>query len=787
MTNHWIDYRNADVIMAIGANTAENHPISMKWINRAREKGAKFIVVDPRFTRTAAVADLYAPIRPGTDIAFLGGLINYVFEKKLYHEEYIKNYTNASYLINSSYQFKEGLFSGFDGQKYDKKSWAYQTNAEGKPLQDPTLQNPQCVFQLMKRHYARYDAETVSQVTGCPKEKFLQVAEAFCSTGQPGKVGNILYAMGITQHTYGSQNVRATAILQLLLGNIGLAGGGVNAQRGESNVQGSTDFGLLYNYLPGYLGCPKASAHPTLAAYLEKETPKSGYWSNKPKFLISLLKAWWGEAATKENDFAYNYLPKYDGDHSHIAFFEDMSAGKIKGLFAWGQNPAVGGPQANLERRALEKLDWLVAIDLFETETASFWKRPGVNPTGIKTEVFLLPAAASYEKEGSIANSGRWIQWRFQATKPPGEAKSDLWIAYKLGQAIKTAYAQGGVFPDPILKLTWDYGEGEEPDIAKVAQEINGFTVADRKLLLNFSKLAADGTTACGNWIFSGYYNDVANPPCKRREKETSGIGSHPNWAFAWPLNRRILYNRCSSNPAGQPWDPETPVIWWENNEWKCNDVPDFGWKTPEGAMIPPAESAQKPFIMNPEQQARLFASGLADGPFPEHYEPVESPVVNLISKQQDDPIAARWPSSKQGLAAVGSPDYPYIGTTYRVSEHWQSGIMTRNSPWLNELMPNMFVELSPNLARRLGISNGDQVAINSKRGEIRAFACVTPRIKPLKIGNREVEVIGLPWHWGYRGFAVGESANVLTPHVGDANTTIPEYKAFLCNVRKVR
>jgi formate dehydrogenase major subunit len=560
----------------------------------------------------------------------------------------------------------------------------------------------------------------------------------------------------------------------------------VNAQRGESNVQGSTDMGLLYHILPGYLGYPKASLHPTLKDYLEKETPKTSYWANKPKFLISLLKAWWGEAATPENEFAYAFLPKLDGrDHSHMAIFEQMDAGEIKGLFAWGQNPAVGGPQCSLERSALEKLDWLVAIDIFETETAAFWKRPGASPAAIKTEVFLLPAAVSYEKQGSISNSGRWIQWRYRACAPPGQARSDLWIADKLYRAIRAEYEKGGVFPEPILKLNWNYsGEGEaEPDIARVALEVNGYQVSGAAPLVNFTALAADGSTACGNWIYSGYYNDPASPPCKKRVKEKEGIGTHPDWGFAWPLNRRILYNRCASDPQGRPWNRQAPVVWWEDGAWKRNDVPDFGWLGPDKAMIPPEKSAVNPFIMLPEGQGRLFAAAMADGPFPEHYEPVESPVKNLLSSQQNNPVIAVSPAARKWLAAVGG--YPLVATTFRVTEHWQSGIMTRNSPWLTELMPEMFVEISPHLAARLGVASGDKVVVYNGRSAIVAKACVTPRLQPLRLNGQQVEMIALPWHWGYQGLATGYSANELTPHVGDANTNIPEYKAFLCAIRR--
>ncbi len=782
MTNHYIDYKNADVIMAIGANTAENHPISMRWIDEARRnRGAKLIHIDPRFTRTSAVADLYAPLRPGTDIAFLGGLLHYAISNRLFDASYVKMFTNASYLINESYSFQDGMFSGASGSSYDKGTWSYQTDDDGNVIKDETLEHPRCVFQLMKEHYSRYDVATVSDITGTPRESFLEVARTFCASGQRGKAGTILYAMGITQHTYGSQNVRAIAMLQLLLGNVGLAGGGVNAQRGEANVQGSTDMALLFHILPGYLANVQAGAHPTLKAY--HDTTPGGYWANRPKFMNSLLKAWWGNSAQPYNDFCYDYLPKLDGtDHSHMAMFEAMYRGELEGLFLWGQNPMVGGPNSRMERKAMENLKWCVAIDIFETESSIFWRAPGVDPATIDTEVFLLPAAASYEKEGTIANSGRWIQWRYEAVHPLGDSKSDLWIADRLYKAIRGKYENGGVFPDPILNLDWNYdvpGQ-EEPDIVKVAVEINGYRTSTGEPIVNFTQLADDGSTACGNWIYSGYYNNYQAPACKKRIAEREGIGNNPDWAFAWPVNRRILYNRCSSDENGRPMSPDRPVVWWENGQWSRNDVPDFVWAGP------PETSVNRPFIMTGEGQGRLFAEGMADGPFPEHYEPVESPVRNRMSRTQTNPAAKIFTSEMSTLAEVASPDYPFIATTYRVTEHWQSGIMTRNSPWLNEIMPDMFAELSPGLASSLGIQNGDEVLVSSVRGEIKCIACVSPRIKPLVVGGQEIEFVGMPWHWGYAGMSKGSIANDLTPHAGDANTAIPEYKAFLCNIRRL-
>lgn len=793
MTNHWIDYKNSDVIIAIGGNPAENHPMAMKWINRAREeRGAKLIAIDPKFSRTAAVADMYIPIRPGTDIALLGGLINYVLANDKAFKDYVVAYTNASYLIDPGYKFEDGLFSGStpgaDGQvKYDAKTWNYQKDEAGKTKTDPTLKHPQSVYQLMKQHYSRYTPKMVSDTCGMSVKDFMDLAELFGSTGQPDKAGMILYAMGITQSTHGSQNVRAIAVLQLLLGNIGIPGGGVNAQRGESNVQGSTDFAMLYNNLPGYLPYPTAAAHPTLAKYNET-TPKAGYWTNRPKFIASYLKAMWGKYATKENDFCYDWLPKLDArDHTHMSIFEAMGKGEVKGMFAWGQNVAVGGPNVNQERSALDKLEWLVVADMFDTETANFWRRPGAKPADIKTEVFLLPAAASFEKEGSIANSGRWIQWRWKAVEPLGDAKDDLWITDRLFKAIREEYTKnGGVFTDPILKLDWNYGD-HEPDIVKVAVEINGYTTADGKPVPMFSALTDTGTTACGNWIFSGYYADLEKPATKARVKEKEGgLGSNLGWSWAWPANRRIVYNRCAADPKGNPWDPKRPLIAWDGSKWVNQDVPDFGFKNADGSMIPPTTSAANPYIMNADGVGLLWSSTMKEGPIPEHYEPVESPTVNKFGKKQFNPaitISGKGDFGK--FAATGDKNFPYVATTYRLTEHWQSGAMTRNTPWLGEMMPDMFVEISVSLAKQLGVKNGDQVKVTTARGELLAPANVTPRIKPMMINGVLTEVVGMPWHWGYRGMFTGNSANVLTPHVGDANTNIPEYKAFLCNVTR--
>jgi len=801
MTNHWIDYKNSDVFMNIGGNTAENHPISMKWIEKARqERGAKLIVVDPRISRTAAVADLHVPIRPGTNIAYLGGLINYILENELYQKEYVRHYTDAPFLVNEDFTFDEetGLFSGVqddparNAKKYDRSTWSYQKDAAGNIRQDPEMQNPQCVLQIMKQFYAQYTLDKVSKITGCDPALLEESYKLYASTGQPDKAGNILYAMGITQFTHGSQNVRAVAMVQLLLGNMGIPGGGVNAQRGQSNVQGSTDMATLYHIIPGYLGAPKAALHPTLADYIEKETPATSWWANKPKYLVSMLKAFWGDHATVENDFCYDYLPKLDHrDHSHIGMYKYMGEGEVKGLICWADNPAVTGPSAGHKREYQTKLEWLVSVDIFENETAAFWKAPGMNPAEIETEVFLLPATAAYEREGTKANSGRWIQWQWQAQNPPGECKADLQIVYELFKKVQEKYADGsGAFPDPIVKANWNYGKDEDPaqvDIVKVCLEINGYNTSTGAPVTNFVGLQDDGTTACGNWLFSGYYNNLDNPACKSRIKEKEGIGSNLGWAFAWPLNRRIVYNRCSADPEGNPWNPELQVFWWdeEGKLVKNLDIPDWpgAWSF--------EEVAQFPFIMLPIGRGRLFSDAVNDGPLPAHFEPAESPVPNLLyPKATFNPVSQRW---YDNYAAVGDSNYPYIMTTYRITEHYQSGALTRNIPWLNEMMPELFVEIDEELAESLGIKNGDLVRIESKRlvhngeqGGIEAKACVTNRIKPMIINGEKKHIVGMPFHWGFMGMAKGAVTNDLIPSVGDANTTIPEFKAFLCNIRKV-
>jgi formate dehydrogenase major subunit len=825
MTNHWIDMVNTDVAMICGSNAAENHPIAAHWLQKAKDKGAIVLSCDPRYTRTTAFADHYCKMRSGTDIAFVGGMINYALQNDRIDREYVRHYTNATFIINPEFGFEDGLFTGYnpntDPPSYDNSKWAYELDENGVPKRDMTMEHPRCVFQLLKGHFARYDTDTACRVTGADREEYRKICDVYTSTWAPDRVATWLYAMGTTQHTHGTQNIRTYVILQLLLGNVGKAGGGINALRGESNVQGSTDMALLFHILPGYLKTPAAGLE-TLQAYLDKNTPvtndplSANWWQNYPKYMVSLLKALWGEHATPENDFCYSYLGKISGNLSYISLFEAMYRGDIKGLFCFGQNPAVGGPNCNKERDALANLDWLVAVDLFESDTSVFWKRPGVDPATIQTEVFLLPAVASMEKEGSVVNSGRWAQWRYKAADGPGEALSDAAIITKLVSELKALYQQGGQFPDPIVHLTWDYDadEHDEPNIQKVAAEVNGYYLSgpdQGKQVVSFAKLAADGSTCSGNWLYCGSYIDYENGSGKELEDgkhitEVRGrrtinrmakrfaenpdevpagrcVGLNLDWSWCWPVNRRIIYNRASVDVYGNPWAPERWVIRWnpETGKWE-GDVPDGGWPPMVNADGTPNENTKRPFIMRPEGVACLFAAALADGPFPEHYEPLESPIANPLSSRQNNPAIKVWEPD-----LIGSPEeFPIVATTYRVCEHWQAGAMTRNTPWLVELIPDVFVEMSPDLAREKGVQHGDWVKVSTKRGTAKARALVTNRFEPFFVGGRYVHQIGIPWHWGYSGLATGDSANMLTPHVGDANTMIPEYKAFLCQVERM-
>lgn len=835
MTNHWIDIKNSDVVLVMGANPAENHPISMKWVMRAQEqRGAQLIVVDPRFTRTAAKANMYVPMRSGTDIAILGGMIKYILDNNLYFREYVVKYTNASFLVNPEFKGPadlNGLFSGYDPKtrKYDKKAWAFQLDDNGLLKKDPTLSDPNCVFQLLKRQYARYTLDKVSAISGTPKDKLADFYKTYASTGAPNKAGTVMYAMGWTQHTVGTQNIRAMSMIQLLLGNVGVAGGGVNALRGESNVQGSTDHGLLFHILPGYLPNPTASL-VDLKAYIEKHTPKTkesksvNWWSNRGKYITSYLKAIYGPAATKENDFGYSWLPKLDEgmNLSWLNIFDNMYKGRYEGFFAWGQNPACSGANAGKVRKALAKLKWMVNVNLFDNETGSFWRGPGMKPSEIQTEVFLLPCCSAIEKEGSITNSGRLAQWRTAAIKPIGQSLPDSEIMNELQFRVKRLYQkEGGRYPDPIINLTWNYGERDSEgkvkkiDIHRVAREINGYylkDVYDKKaappkllgkkggLCTTFAHLQDDGTTSSGNWIYCQSYTQkegkVVNMMARRGKKDPTRLGIYPEWAWAWPVNRRILYNRAAVDPEGRPWDPKRPVLRWDPNKINPATNKPGAWDgdVPDGPAPPLAtEKGKLPFIMKPDGVGSLFGPGLADGPFPEHYEALECPLQeNLMSGQRINPTIKLFYDKESGLPEdiYFSCDvrYPYVATTYRVSEHWQTGVLTRHQPWQLEMVPQQFIEMSRELAEEKGIKNGDRVKVTSGRGSVFAYAMITSRLKPFKVAGSTVHQVGLPWCFGWQypeDGSQGDSSNLLTPTVGDANTMIPESKAFMVNVEK--
>lgn len=816
MTNHWIDIKNSDCILITGSNAAENHPISFKYVTQAQKNGATLISVDPRFTRTSSKADIFAQIRSGTDIAFLGGMMKYILDNNLYNKEYVAAYTNAPFIVGTAFEFKDGLFAGFDAKnrKYDKSKWAFEMDAKGVPKMDRTLKHERSVFQLLKNHYARYTLDKVSQITGISTADLKLIYKTYGATGAKGKAATIMYAMGWTQHTVGTQNIRTMAMIQLLLGNMGVAGGGVNALRGESNVQGSTDHCLLWHIWPGYLKTPRAS-NVSLAAYNEKWTPKTNdplsanWWQNYPKYSVSLLKSFFGETATAQNDFGYDWLPKVDdGIHySWLDLFDAMYKGTIKGFFAWGQNPTCSGSNAGKVRQAIKKLDWMVNVNLFDNETGSFWKGPGMKPAEIKTEVFMLPACVSVEKEGSITNSGRWMQWRYQGPKPLGNSRSDGDIIMDLGNRIKKIYASGGTFPEPIKNLKWDYLSEGQYDPHQVAKEINGYFLKDTEvkgkvfkkgtLVPSFAYLLADGSTSSANWLYCNSYTEKGNMAARRSQKDAvNKIGLYPKFSWCWPVNRRIIYNRASVDPMGQPWDKKDWVIRFVGDEkdgkyvskkW-IGDVPDGGWypmQNPDGSD---RTDTKHPFIMRKHGHGQIFGPGRAEGPFPEHYEPLECPVEkNLMSKQYVNPVAVIYDTQADAWATC-DPRFPYVGTTYRLSEHWQTGLMTRTQPWLLELQPQVFVEMSEELAKLRGIKNGERVVAKSARGQLVCTAIVTKRIQPLKIAGTTVHQVGFSWNFGWRWPESGQedSANLLTPSAGDANTRIPETKAFMVNVTKL-
>ena len=807
MTNHWVDIKNANVIVVMGGNAAEAHPCGFKWVTEAKAHNkAKLIVVDPRFTRSAAVSDYYAPIRSGSDIAFLGGMINYLLTHDRIQHEYVRKYSDATFLVHGDYDFGDGLFSGYDEEKrsYDKASWSYQKGADGFVLADETLQNPRCVFNLMKQHYSRYTPEMVSRITGTPKDQFLKVCEMIAETSAPDKTTTFLYALGWTQHSIGSQNIRTMAMIQILLGNMGMAGGGINALRGHSNIQGLTDLGLLTNMLPGYMTLA-GEKEQDFAAYLDKRALKPlrpgqmSYWQNYPKFHVSLMKSWYGDAATRENNWCYDWLPKLDKQYDVLQVFEMMHQGKMNGYFAQGFNPLASFPDKAKIGAALARLKYLVVIDPLATETSEFWKNFGefndVDSSGIQTEVFRLPSTCFAEEEGSLVSSSRVLQWHYKGADAPGEARSDTEIMAALFLRLREMYRQeGGAFPDPILHTAWPYVIPEAPSSEELARELNGKALADildpkdparvlvkaGEQLAGFAQLRDDGSTASGCWIFSGSWTQAGNLMARRDNSDPSGLGNTLNWAYAWPANRRIIYNRASCDPSGKPWDPKRKVIAWNAREskWLGMDVPDM---RPDAA---PEENVG-PFIMNPEGVARLFAvDKMAEGPFPEHYEPFETPIDTnpLHPKVVSNPAARVFKTDREAFGKAG--EFPYVGTTYRLTEHFH--YWTKHVKLNAILQPEQFVEIGEDLARAKGISAGDRVKVTSIRGHIKAVAVVTKRIKMLDVDGKKVHTVGIPIHWGFKGIARnGYLANTLTPYVGDANSQTPEFKAFLVNIEK--
>ncbi len=828
------DSVNSDVILIMGSNMAENHPVGFQWVMEAKEKhGTHVIHVDPRFSRTSAVANTWVPLRAGSDILFLGGLINHVLQNELDFREYVLHYTNASVIIPESFKDTEelgGIFSGWDPEKkeYDTTSWLYQgvkpaehsSDQQSKGTagghsqhgidsstdlstyeQDLTLQHPRCIYQIMKRHFARYTPEMVEEYCGVSKEAFLNVAKLYCSASGPDKTASICYALGWTQHSSGVQIIRCAAILQLLLGNMGRPGGGILALRGHASIQGSTDIPTLFDSLPGYLSMPKfGPTSKNLAAFIKANKPRTGFWNNFDKYIVSMLKAFYGDAATKENDYGFNWLPRVTGDHSHQAYWLDMLDGKMDGLFVMGQNPAVAGPNSGMERRGLGKLKWLVVREMVETETASFWyaspevTRGDLNSEDIETEVFLMPAAGHVEKEGTFTNTQRLLQWREKAIDPPGDARSETWFMYHLWRRlIEKAKKDPRPRNAGLLALTMDYpieGELREPSSPHILKEINGWTVADRKLLTGFTELKADGSTACGCWIYSGVFpSEDRNRANERDPKDEYGHG----WGWAWPADRRVLYNRASARPDGSPWSERKKLVWWDEvaKKWTGKDVPDFTATKPPNYVPPPgadgdaALAGDKPYILHADGMGWLWVPvGLNDGPLPAHYEPLESPIHNPIyPARQKNPVGLD--RVRPGNEYATSPDtrFPYVLTTYRLTEHHTAGGMSRTLSHLAELQPALFCEISMELAKELGIEHGEWVTLVTARGAIEAHALSTSRIQPLKIGDKIVHQIGVPFHWGYNGLVKGDIGNDLIAISEEPNVRIMETKGLLCNL----
>jgi formate dehydrogenase major subunit len=807
MTNHWVDIKNADVVLIMGGNAAEAHPCGFKWVTEAKAHNkARLIVVDPRFTRSASVADVYAPIRTGTDIVFLGGVITYLLANDKIQHEYVKNYTDYTYLVREDFSFDQGLYSGYDADKhnYDKTSWNYEFGADGFVKTDPTLAHPRCVYQLMKQHYERYTPEMVARVCGTPKEKFLQICEMIASTSSPNRAMTIMYALGWTQHSVGSQMIRTAAMVQLLLGNIGIAGGGMNALRGHSNIQGLTDLGLMSNLLPAYITLPSEQEQKyddyVAARALKPLRPNQlSYWQNFDKFFVSFMKAWWGDAATADNHWGYDYLPKLDKLYDLLQAFELMKQGKMNGFICQGFNPLAAAPGKSKQNASLAQLKFLVVMDPLATETSEFWRNFGehneVDSAQIHTEVFRLPTTCFAEEEGSLTNSSRWLQWHWKGAEPPGEARSDIDIMAELFTRIRALYQGGGAFPDPIVNLSWPYARPHSPTPQELAREYCGKALKDltdpkdqskvtRKAgeqLAGFAELRNDGSTASGCWIFCGAWGPGGNLMARRDNSDPTGIGQTLNWAFAWPANRHVLYNRASCDLNGKPFDKNRALVSWNGTAWSGADVPDF--KADEDPT-----HGMGPFIMNPEGVARFFArNNMVEGPFPEHYEPFETPLAsNPLSPTQplalNNPAARVFADDRKAFGKVAQ--FPHAATTYRLTEHfhyWSKHVL------LNAIIqPEQFVEIGEALGKQLGIASGDRVRVSSNRGYIKAVAVVTKRLRALEIDGRTLHHVGIPIHWGFKGVAKpGFLANTLTPVVGDANSQTPEFKSFLVKVEK--
>ena len=831
------DLANSDCVVIMGSNMAENHPVGFRFVVHAKLRGATVIHIDPRFSRTSALSDMHVPLRAGSDLVFLGALINYVIEHDAYFKEYVLAYTNAASIVSDDFRDTEdldGLFSGFDPSRgtYETKSWAYagqeseQAGPENKTQDaqsyahrgagastegptdeaptDPTLQHPRCAFQLVKCHYARYTPEMVEEACGVPRQQFLRVAEAIVANSTRDRTTVFCYAVAWTQHTTGTQMISACALLQLLLGNIGRPGGGIMALRGHATIQGSTDIPTLFNLLPGYLPMPsRAEGHDDLEKYLGTVTTPTGWWHNAPRYVVSLLKAWYGDAATRDNEFGFHNVPKLEGDFSFQPMLLAMKDGRMRGLFCMGQNPAVGGLNARLARQALGKLDWLVVRDAFDTETSSFWRSSPevtegrVHPASIGTEVFLLPAAITPEKDGSYTNTQRLVQFHTKAVEPPDDARSELHFLYHLGKRLKALYRDSPHERDrPIQALTWEYptsGPRAEPDAEAILREINGYTVADGAPVSGYRALQDDGSTACGCWIYSGIMPEPGN---NRARSARGDDRASLEWGYSWPNNVRLLYNRASADPAGKPWSERKRWVWWDEatGVWTGHDVPDFPpdkpptYEPPPGATGIDAHSGSEPFMMLAEGRGRLFVpTGLKDGPLPTHYEPFDAPIHNPLYGRQTNPAAVAHHRPDNRYHAIGDPRFPYVLTTYRLTEHHTAGAMSRWVPWLAELQPAGFAELGGELARELGIANGGWVTISTARGTIETRALVTDRISAIDVAGQRLHQVGLPWHYGYEGLAKGAVANDLSALVEDPDSFIHEAKAFTCAVRPGR